>query len=111
MPRPFGWKDARSIPGSISTIRTGLKRRALGDLRAGFENADHEISHQLKGADASTFSYPKPDFSCPLRPQISAEGVPDRWSNAIRALTALYAQKPRIHTKGTKGKKNLCLLR
>lgn len=103
-------REFAGLNSKISTIRTSLKRRSLGDLRAGFENADHETRHQLKGSDASTFANPKPDFGCLLGSQISAEGVPpDRWSDAVRALTAHRAQKPRIHTNGIKGKKNLCL--
>ena len=73
-----------------------------------------EIRQQLKGAPASTFTYPRPDFCCSLRSQISdafssaKEVTPDKWSETVHALTALCAQKPRIHAKATEGE-NLCL--
>ena len=80
------------------------------------ENADHdEIKRQLNGKDASTFTYENPEFGCPLRSQISdafssVEAMtPSKWSETVRALSALCTQKLRIHTKATEGEENLCL--
>ena len=33
----------------------------------------------------------------------------NKWSETVRALSALCTQKPRIHTKATEGEENLCL--
>ena len=100
----------------FSAATVYLKRRALKDLRAKFfENADHyEIGQQLRGGDASTFTYARPDFRCTTRSQISdafssVEAMtPNKWSETVCALSALCTQKPRIHTKATEGKENLC---
>ena len=35
--------------------------------------------------------------------------TPNKWSETVRALSALYTQKPRIHTKATESGENLCL--
>ena len=71
--QPEKHREYTRLTRQISSTRAGLKRSALEDLRAKlFENADHgEIRRQLKGAPASTFAYPKPEFGCPLRSQIS----------------------------------------
>ena len=36
--------------------------------------------------------------------------MPDKWSETVRALSALCTQKPRIHTKASEGEKSLCQL-
>ena len=100
----------------IRRTKAQLKRRALKDLRAKFfENADHyEIGQQLRGGDASTFTYARPDLRCTTRSQISdtfssVEAMtPNKWSETVCALSALCTQEPRIHTKATEGKENLC---
>ena len=100
----------------IQRIRAHLKHSALKDLRAKFfENVDHdEIGQQLRGGDASTFTYARPEFHCPTRSQISdafssVEAMtPNKWSETVCALSALCTQKARIHTKATEGKENLC---
>ena len=88
----------------------------VGDPSLRGVTADHdEIKRQLNGEDASMFTYRNPEFGCPLRSQISdafssVEAMtPNKWSETVRALSTLCAQKPRIHTKATEGGENLCL--
>ena len=100
----------------IQSTREHLKCSVLKDSRAKFfENADHdEIGHQLRGGDASTFTHAKPEFHCPMRFQISDAFssvdamMPDKWLETVHALSAICTQKPRIHTKASKGEKSLC---
>ena len=67
------------------------------------------------GKVASALTYEKPEFGCLLRSQTSdafssVEAVTsNKWSETVRALSALYTQKPRIRIKATEGEENLCL--
>ena len=116
--QPEKRREYTRLTGRIRGIRKNLECIALKDSRAKwFENADHdEIKRQLNCEDASAFTYEKPEFGCPLRPQVSDEFssveavTPSKWSETVRALSALCIQKPRIHTKATEGEENLCLL-
>ena len=115
--QPEKHQEYTRLVSRIHGIRRGLERIALKGSRATwFENADHdEIKRQLNGEDASTFTYRKLEFGCPLRSQISdafssVEAMtPNKWSETVRALSVLCTQKPRIHTKATESEENLCL--
>ena len=96
--QPEKHQEYTRLTHQISSTRAGLKRSAPEYFR-----------QQLKGTPAATFTYPKPKFGCPLRSQISdafspVGMTPNKWSETVRALTTLCAQKPRIHTKATEGK-------
>ena len=57
-------REHTRLSRQIRSIRTGLRRCALEDLRVRFfENADHEeIEQQLEGSLVSEFAYLKPEF-------------------------------------------------
>ena len=101
--------------------RAGVARTERGSNRGphsdGLRRADDILQRRdpVRGGDASTFTYAKPEFRCPTRSQISdafssAEGMtPNKWSETVRALSALCTQKPHSHTKASEGEKSLCL--
>ena len=84
--QPEKYDEHIRLSREIRSTREHLKRSALKDSRAKFfENADHdEIGHQLRGGDASTFTYAKPKLHCPTR---SVRG--QRWIQAIHGWPGL----------------------
>ena len=103
--QPEKYQEYTRLVSRTHGIRRGLERTALKGSRARwFESADHdEIKRQLNGEDASTFTYRKPGFGCPLRSQISdafssvEAMMPNKWSKTVRALSVLCA-KNRAYT-------------
>ena len=103
--QPEKHQEYTRLNGQIQGIGKDLKRTALKVSRAKwFESADHdEIKRQLNGEAASTFTYRKPEFGCPLRSQISdafssVEAMaPNKWSETVHALCPLNAKSAHSH--------------
>ena len=61
-------REYSRVTGRIHGVRIGFVRTAVKVSREKwFGNADHDEIKQLNGESASTFTYGKPEFGCPLR--------------------------------------------
>ncbi|KAH8145064.1 uncharacterized protein LAJ45_10975 [Morchella importuna] len=99
---PAGHKAYLALQRRLNARKRTIERAEFDRTRKDwFSNVDHEeIKLQLGGAEASKFTAEEPNL-CSLRTVIADyyKGVGNNiaWADALRALTGLCRQKPRIH--------------
>lgn len=98
---PAGHEAYMAAKRKLNARKVSIKRAELEQSRKTFfERVDHEeIQHQLRGAEASTFTYTEPKL-CPLRTLVATyhKGGSDiSWADALRSLTDICLQKPTVH--------------